>query len=98
MEKRIKKYTSGPWRLHANAFCHVVSDRARGIAQCGGYSDSHNYEKVLAENNANAHLIAAAPELLEALERLCEEVNQLDLCEAPQYAISAIAKAYGEES
>ena len=35
-------------------------------------------------------------DLLEALETLCEEVKQLDLCEVPGYAIVAIAKHKGE--
>lgn len=51
------------------------------------------------ECEANAHLIAAAPELLEALEDLMEAVK--DHYEAGGYewkqARAAIAKAKGEE-
>lgn len=49
------------------------------------------------DQKANAHLIAAAPDMYRALEQLCSQVNQLDLCEAPQYALKALAKARGEQ-
>jgi len=63
----------------------------------------HEYDN-RAEMEANARLIAAAPELLEALERLCDEQNGPPLIhyapdweEAMDKARAAIAKARGRE-
>ena len=51
-----------------------------------GYSD---------EDKANAHLIAAAPDLLEALEALLDYENGIQKATAEQMARAAIAKAGG---
>ena len=52
---------------------------------------------------ANAHLIAAAPELLEALQRLSDQCERLRLSgqketDAERKARAAIAKATGEQA
>lgn len=57
-------HTEGPWEIK-HEFT-IISDSGRGIATCGGYTQNFDDEKVHLENVANAHLIAAAPELLEA--------------------------------
>lgn len=56
------KHTPGPWRLWGKADpSQVISDATGFIAQTLGGNDE-----------ANARLIAAAPELLEALKNLDE--------------------------
>ncbi len=63
----------------------------------------------MAEPEANARLIAAAPELLKALERLLDAtscnfddalsaVSECDIQEAREIARAAIAKALGKQS
>jgi hypothetical protein len=49
------------------------------------------------EQNANAHLIAAAPELLDALVELREEARRLGVHEKWQKADAAIARAKGQQ-
>jgi hypothetical protein len=87
----MSKHTPGPWT----------------VGDSGGYLNQMKIEPAIGvvygageEIQANAHLIAAAPELLEALQELKEELFQhaegnylrpfLDKAEA------AIAKAKGE--
>ena len=52
-------HTQGEWKV--NAFWAVVDENDYGIAQIHGIVNEKNWE-------ANAKLIAAAPDLLEALE------------------------------
>lgn len=64
----MSKHTPGPWtsRPFGDSFAVMVSDKR--VAYCyGAFAD---WDKETAE--ANAHLIAAAPELLEALKEMCE--------------------------
>jgi len=70
------KYTSGPWTIFRNLednldaqyrICGPISHKPVNqftLAQCGGFTEE--------EAEANAHLIASAPGLLEA----CEETIQ----------------------
>ena len=61
------KFTPGPWRVEAGDV-HVFSDRIL-IAGCGAHSD--NFTPNLRETQqANARLIAAAPDLLAERDRL----------------------------
>lgn len=62
------KHTRGPWAVEASRFCdriHPTGDTSVCIAQTGNWLE---HEK--AEQHANAHLIAAAPDLLAALQSL----------------------------
>ena len=61
------EYTKGKW-IVVHEF-NVESDGQRGIASCG-YSDNRDPDNVAKENIANAHLIAAAPAMYEALTHL----------------------------
>lgn len=56
------KHTPGPWTVsdnHGKRYIEPVGDNEPVAMICRGHADSYS---------ANAHLIAAAPELLEALE------------------------------
>ncbi|MEY1032655.1 hypothetical protein [Providencia stuartii] len=65
------------------------------------YDDNGSYVG-LTNSTANAHLIAAAPELLEALIELTESAKEAidglgDLADAIDTAKAAIAKALGQQ-
>ena len=66
-------YTPGPWKIKHEQ--NVVAESGRGIASCGGYTtnDPEEWETVIEENLANTRLIAAAPEMYEAL-RQCKHI------------------------
>lgn len=66
----MSKHASGPWRPQSHKdddgnmlFCSIVDDYNREVANTatGNFGDENEY--------ANANLIAAAPEMLEMLER-----------------------------
>ncbi len=69
-------HTPGPWHRdrESGVRCDVRSESGRKIALCWGLSTSRaaqaNSASYRAECDANARLIAAAPELLEALRQL----------------------------
>jgi hypothetical protein len=71
----MAKHTPGPWVVTECCDYWVMPkylpdpDGFNGIAHCGDISWP-DYERKQAEWEANARLIASAPDLLEALERL----------------------------
>jgi len=75
-------HTPGPWHHKDD---EVFSFRNSLVCDCGGFSDS----------KANARLIAAAPELLEALKLLCQHSDSWKP-DVWNNARSAIAKAEGK--
>lgn len=86
-----KEHTQGPWQVHyslANKNLASVTDRNREpIAPCVG----ENAE-------ANARLIAAAPELLAALKAIADYVAVMQghrISVISKFATSAINKAEG---
>lgn len=96
------KWTPGPWScmsesaykgVYVDDCVHSVSKRA-GKADIICLSPSHEeYELSAAMWDANARLIAAAPDLYEALQRL----DQFGHTDATwDYALRAMAKARGE--
>ena len=85
----MNKHTPGPWVFvstpNDDDFSHEIMD------VCALYRNG-NPQRV-----ADARLIAAAPDLLEALEYTLKCLMQTDVGEAHyQPAIAAIAKARGE--
>ena len=95
MTEREKRYTPGPWRLgrgHKTGTPRTVMP----VLRRDSLIRSQNYE-------ANAHLIAAAPDLLEALESIqawvtdegFEDTHE-GVAEICAQARAAIAKAHGE--
>lgn len=95
------KWTPGPWHTGTAEFrsTDAVFGPIDGltvsvgvIAQCGAVARPRE------ENEANARLIAAAPDLLAALVRLVDTVDQYDGSHAGlDDARAAIALATGEE-
>jgi len=86
--------TPGPWVAipgsHGNQYCTVYGAE-RGIAVV---RDLDHYRK--GESEANAHLIAAAPELLDALETMLDRYAAITFDpEFIAYATSIINKAKG---
>ena len=86
----MSKHTKGPWAIYVNAPSDIVIRKMSkdGYELCSIARVSSGY--------ANARLIAAAPELLEALQSVLD--NCLDsegLCAAHAKARAAIAKAKG---
>lgn len=87
------KHTAAPWVIsETSAFIKIYDANDNEIADVSGGHTSINDDK------ANARLIAAAPELLEALEDLGNympdpENNQLKFKAAIDRARAAIAKA-----
>jgi hypothetical protein len=89
------KHTSGPWRIGRQDDEVVIVDATSGPAICDVYGD-HNGER-----DANARLIVAAPDLLEALEQLLRAITDVttsmeDLGYAEDQAVAAIKKARGD--
>lgn len=66
-------HTPGPWRaqpIEGPGHWQVINESCRQVAMARHWPNSHgvNSEDARAETEANARLIAAAPELLAALE------------------------------
>lgn len=91
------KYTPGPWRI-GKCYGSVVADfpvpGIRGSDETESYGGHLVAESISTQNRA---LIAAAPDLLEALVEMVEWLEQGDH-EGPMHtrARAAIAKATGE--
>lgn len=112
MAEQIVGHTPGPWVADANRFnSDPHDDKAAGII--GGKEDWIIAEICgdVPEHKANARLIAAAPELLEALERLhpqllkfydpsdaADTASMRRIGEALELTQAAIAKARGVTS
>jgi hypothetical protein len=94
----MDKHTPGPWRVGTPGpnGCHTVgTERGLMVAMV---AHSINLPDQMAEATENARLIAAAPDLLEALQRLWEasEGGSDEEIRARIHARAAIAKAQGE--
>ena len=96
------KHTEGPWDVGTKS--NGVSPRHAQIFNDNGYIATVNYTNSIAETNSNATLIAAAPELLEALEAAIPLLHTGDELPLDYYkdkpsalgkALRAIAKAKG---
>ena len=113
----MSKHTPGPWTIgkvsHKKQRVDIDSlhaDQTVGHQTWRGLARAYGCEDMPAEGTAamlaNARLIAAAPELLEALRgmlALDEEHHQRghcddDVCAEVRKALAAIAKATGENT
>ena len=91
-------HTPAPWGIHKQASMVVVGSKGFAVASCGGYSyNGTDTEELQGELLANARLIAAAPELLEALQNMLDYYGSASAnVEALTKSRAAIAKATGE--
>jgi hypothetical protein len=92
------KHTPGPWFIdgHDRNGQRIVRQEHMEIATCW----HHCVQSIAEEMEANARLIAAAPELLEALQLVVDKLgSDFELYREQQFAIdtarAAIAKATG---
>lgn len=91
----MNKYTPGPWRIqnpHGLLTLDIV-DEQRNLQLCRMYK----YFRSDDEASANANLIAAAPDLLRALEELVKRCNLFPDADYHKAAKAAIDKAKGIE-
>ena len=95
-----ENWTPGPWVKDSSVCRYAINDAAsnsRHVAMVSGFELRAGDRE---ENEANARLIAAAPELYEALKTAC--VNALELGHCAGYdcpncsAGRALKKARGE--
>ncbi len=101
-----KKFTPGPWQFKATATRRYINGRPDdGSAEVCEVNETWVPNEASA---ANAHLISAAPELIDACEFFCKKCRaeaalfsamndskiELPCNECP--AFPALAKAYGE--
>lgn len=97
----MSKHTPGPWEVDDTCSRCVVPAGGMGrIAMCHGDSVPPD------EEDANAALIAAAPEMLAALRRLFKACGHMPIEATPESAemmmagldaVRAVIKATGEE-
>ena len=92
-----QKHTPGPWEIEPFGDGKMAEIRVEGRLACLLHSFS---KRPTIEDEANARLIAAAPELLEALQRLSAQCERLRMAwqlesDAERTARVVIAKAIG---
>ena len=81
-------HTSGPWAVDYEGPAHLsIEDKAgRVLAFCNLQNEDGD------EDEANAHLIAAAPDLLEALRNVAETMSGADYSHVKQDMVRAICR------
>jgi hypothetical protein len=105
------KHTPGPWRISNGNFANLIEgysgrhhgewdDGFRAVASAQHCEPTGNYVNERENAEANARLIAAAPELLEACSLLLEALRSSNVSNglirsAEDAARAAIAKARG---
>jgi hypothetical protein len=91
------KHTPGPWEIEGDT--DIYSQEGELLASAYGFFDAARNLKDTPETQANARLIATAPELLQALKLLRDELagRWLDDLDCFKQAEAAIAKAEGRQ-
>ena len=96
------KHTPGPWQIadENNNSCSVLLGIEHNLVACLDRQCSNTWEIVIERDEmlANARLIAAAPDLLDALQRLLNAENDeyLTPIGVRNLARAAISKATGK--
>lgn len=94
------KFTPGPWHVKPNSIGGpAVGPEEAVVADIRTYGGPHVGGQQHPQTAANARLIAAAPELLEALHEMVDLVGMAIPFDGPQQrkARKAIARATGEQ-
>lgn len=104
----MSKHTLGPWKVDSRIaivgdlysrqgqhalYCADITRESGGLSICGIQSQDHCDSGITRdEAAANARLIAAAPELVEALERFCQIASgePFDLTDSPKSLVTRI--------
>ena len=86
----MSKHTPGPWKGYKDQGVYVGDDQSLPVFEtgCGCCTEQHLTQ-------ADANLIAAAPDLLQNLQQLCELMESIGHDCTP--ARTTIAKATGEK-
>lgn len=85
------KFTPGPWDKFDLIIGRMIDNRHRYTSIASIYESEPGYD---GEDKANANLIAAAPDLYEALELVYNQMDYWDV--GHDEAREALAKARGE--
>jgi hypothetical protein len=81
--KTETKYTKGPWKVlmgNYGTYCSINKDTSCRVAEIHipeGINREHSGRAPITEAHHNAYLIAAAPELYEALTTIFDKLNEL---------------------
>jgi hypothetical protein len=102
----IPEHTPAPWeildKMNASGDMFILTDKPNEFGNFIIADITRNGDPVTAEDKANARLIAAAPELLNALKEIAKRAYDGSMCHGAAYAIcdsitdiayEAIAKA-----
>lgn len=105
------KFTKGPWRFGTNNIANTIEaqsgsskrddwdDDYRVVATVQACIDDYNHAAREENVTANLHLVAAAPDLYEALKAIMDDVEPTEFALSSHIrdaARSALAKARGE--
>ena len=100
-----EKFTPGPWEADAT-HCRTAINSVATANNCRKHIDMVNlaknqyYEIETKEHNANAHLIAAAPDMYAALNKMCHNALDLGHCHKADcrncQTMAVLKKARGE--
>jgi hypothetical protein len=89
-----ERYTQGPWSVAENNAVHIGEQVSDLIALVSLYRSG--FFIGVDEQKANAQLIAAAPDLLDALERIAEHYSASLPDHMQEEIADVIAKAKGQ--
>jgi len=91
------KGTPGPWLVDGSVIRGDADHIGRTVAVASTLNVAWPYgRRAIKEQPYNARLIAAAPDLLKALQAITQQTNSTELSEALDLSRAAIAKALGE--
>jgi len=94
------KHSQAPWSHHPYDNIILTHDGRKLFEWIAKSSRVLGKEVSVAQRDANARLVAAAPDLLESLEEMVSQFDQFGLIDCEERAIkearAALAKATGE--